>query len=311
MSVSSLGGILRRLRRDIAERATFRNGTVVEMIDATHVLVDIGKPVPAFCSPIFLPAVVVGTPVTVRIQGSHYDVVDAPLSAARLVTGAEMASILARLTALEPAPAGNLIVNPLPAWSVAEWNAYGWPQPPASHFGWSTIPAETDPCWSIIALQQYGPTGIYSYSLMLEADTAPSTFRVYPHPADTASDDYSVEVIAGATYELSTHVAADNFTTTTDTVALGVEWLTDALVEVSTTMQTPAALNAVEESWSWTEQVETDPYVEVATGLEATAHPLTTFTAPTGATRARVFVEFGISAGWAYYVGSWDFHRAA
>ena len=308
MSVSALAGILRRLRRDLAEKATFRTGTVVEAIDATHVLVDIGKPVPAFVSPIFLPAVVVGAPVMVRLQGSHYDVVDAPQSPATLIPTATLAALVALL----PVAGGNLIPNPLPAWSVAEWTAYGWPQPPASHFGWSTDPAESDAQWSYQVLQEYGPTDISVYSLALEMvdPLEVSSFRVYPLKATAPDPGYSVPVSALASYVLSVHVAADNFTVETDTVAVGVVWMDDSLTEISTDTQTPVALNAVLESWTSTEQVEVDPWTGPASWFEAAVNPTESFTAPTGATRARPFVEFGISAGWAYNVAAWDFHRA-
>ena len=91
--MTGLGAILRGLRQDIAKRARYMPGVVVEMIDDTHATVDIGKPVPAFVSPIFAPAVVVGSPVTVRIQDSSYTVTDAPQSPARLVTVAEMVAL--------------------------------------------------------------------------------------------------------------------------------------------------------------------------------------------------------------------------
>ena len=281
MSTDKLGSVLRSLRKAIAERATFRNGVVVEMLDATHVLVDIGKPVPAFCSPIFLPAVVVGTPVTVRVQGSQYTVSNAPQSTARLVTGAEMDSILARLTALEPVITGpNLIPNPEPALETGWW---------------------TDAYSGGEYRDYFGPQGVNFYSFYFYPENvAWSTINTGP----TAIAD--VAVSAGMTYSVSCY-AQETWSgygwTPRSTVQAGVIWHDSTSTEISTALGDPLSLAAVSVPWVYPPDsvAEDDP----------TAEPSGSFLAPTGAAYGRPFARIVTNNGESFHLSNFDMHRTA
>ena len=327
MSVSSLGGILRRLRRDIAERATFRNGTVVEMIDATHVLVDIGKPVPAFCSPIFLPAVVVGTPVTVRIQGSHYDVVDAPQSPARLVTTAELADIMARLTALEP---GNLLDNPVPAIDFTFYNTTivpPYPYIPLADVGWSTYPDAPatrggSANWDMVDVAPGGLLGKSFFDVELESSQSNSStgssgwldaehpssrpIRCFPLVAiDAVTGQKYVTVTPGRTYSVSCETAYYGPTLSAAAVRMGITWFDSSMAELSTSYGDSHTYTDGEGvDWQYFDS-ETVYETYYTTTYLSTASLL----APAGATFARCFVEF-VSNGWDFMACWFDMRQA-
>ena len=339
MSVSSLGGILRRLRRDIADRATFRNGTVVEMLDATHVLVDIGKPVPAFVSPIFLPAVVVGSPVTVRVQGSTYVVTDAPESGARLVTTTEMDSILARLTALEPSAANlltELVGSDESAISTVGWSAYpditegevyespNWDmlmyRIPADSYHLTPAPAGTPNHSSIQA-------GSYAWGYVARPGSTMSPIRIYPlakigsvtaHPqfvAVTAGNPYTASCASGYWGPIFDGGSRwDGYAANPNpTARIGIEWFDAADDPISESLGSAAAFSMAIDAgifggswWGWLYgDLDNPVQYDYATEYEgyqplAGLNPSATFSAPTGAVKARPFVEY-TSNGWWFF----------
>ena len=282
MSVSALAGILRRLRRDLAEKATFRTGTVIEMIDTTHVLVDIGKPVPAFVSPIFLPAVVVGAPVVVQIQGSHYDVVNAPESDARLVTTAELDAIRARLAALEPPPV-NLVPNPDPS----RYQDNGTSPDlitDVSQTGWWTTAPESGTASVYVSNGSHLAGHESAYVINGQSANSPESYRVYCRPEGTSA----IPVTAGHSYTAGVYVYSGGYPDVTATV--GVAWF-DASGEITDPEVTESsALTVAEDSVTWV-----DTWGDPETCYNT--HPTATFTAPAGAAFAAPYTHIETNNG--------------
>lgn len=291
-----MGRFLRNLRQELADRARFIPGTVTEIIDATHVYADIGgKEVPAYTSPIFMPAVKVGAPVVLLVQGSQYRVSDAPESEAVLITKTDLAALKALL------PASNIIPNPLPVFDAATWNSGGATWAAA---GWSYDAAPPDDpgyvgfeFWAPHGAP-LGPDGLSQWAMVLTVDPYVVdwaahgwSFRTFPVDADLA-------VTNGRSYSLSAHVALQSVQAQPigASARLGVVWAG------GTEYGTTVALDAVDETWT-----AFDPNAPATTwtaipappgdyGAEATKHLTGTFTAD-GVT-GRPFVEFLLPQGW-------------
>ena len=210
-----------------------------------------------------------------------------------------MDSILARLTALEPAPAGNLVPNPYPHAFIGDTDP--------GYESWLTL-AEVG--WTVTGLPEgyyyaqngYGlppvapwpdayclETGYpYSYPADSNAD-----FTVYPVPAGTGG----CPVTPGATYTATVSEAISRYVN--GTARLGVVWSDASGTTISTDQDDPQTLDG--SYWASFWYGGEDQGSDYAEGLDMT---WTTPAAPTGAAFARPFVQSSIFIpGGRYYTG--------
>lgn len=293
MSVERLAGFLRGLRSDVAGRARFINGKVVELHpDGLHAAVDVGRPVVASISPWLVSAITAGQAVRVYVQDSQYVILDAPQADGRLLSTAEIAALQALL------PPTNLIPNPLPTIDTVVYNAGG---ATFAAIGWSYDNAAPEPGYEGYEYNgdqsaAMGPDGISPWCMRRTVDpfaadwASPWSMRQFPVDADLT--------LSGGTYDLSAHVAYTLVATpsTPPSARLGI------LGSGGVTYGSTVSLSSVAETWtayntvggspaSWTALPSGGSY-----GGEATAHLTATLTCD-GAT-GRPFVEILTPAGW-------------
>lgn len=175
MTTRNLRRIGRRLKPKV-KALRFDRGTVLEIIDASHVRVFLdASRQPITWVPDFLRlAIGVDQEVMVRTAGSTY-AIDSIISGslARMLTVAEIAALF---------PAGNLIPNPSPT----------------SLTGWSSTSTHADPDHLVT---DYWPADSTDES-SFEAWSADASFDVFPVPSGTGG----CAVTAGTTYSGSARV---------------------------------------------------------------------------------------------------------